>query len=318
MSNKESSGQQSRLHIYSLGVAAANIPLNESTGLPETTLHVTPIEQFSMMDGEVLSLPFESEVRGQSIDGSEYSAKVTLNAAITATWLPMNSNRITPPNIRRGERVIIWRYADTDEYRWTETGWDDHLRRLETVKYRFSATADENADGTLEENAYWLMVSTHLGQITLTTAQANGEKAKYILQINARDGVVVLTDTDGNMIQMESLPRTIGLRNADGTSWVLDKKRLIGYAEDQLFIRTGQKIHFQTKDILFESNTFTHRGQTATFDTAQSFFKGTLEVDGATKFKGTVEFEKPVTMRAKLTAAGIQSSLPIQGPSNTI
>ena len=321
--NPEISG----LRIYSIGRAANNKALNSKE------LEITPIEQLSMLDGELVSLPFDSEVNGQSADGSQYSAKVTLNTALTASWFPMNSNRKMPPDIRRGERVIIWRYKDTDQFYWTETGWDDHLRRLETVHFRFSATADEAADMDDPKNYYHLQVSTHEGMIHLETMRENGEKAKYVLQINTKDGTAALADDFGNFWQLESLINRISIQNGDGSLWQLDKKKIYGYAPDQMHVIAENKIHWQTKDFLLECQTgninastsfkiktpkFDVESDTNTFTTPDTTFTGNVGVNGSFTSEGAATFKQPSTFEQKITANGIQSSAPIQGPSNTI
>lgn len=311
----EQNPEISGLRLYSVGRAANNKALNSKE------LEVTPIEQLNMLDGELVSVPFDSEVSGQKADGSEYSAKVTLNTALTATWFPMGSNRKTPPDVRRGERVILWRYMDTDQFYWTETGWDDHLRRLETVHYRWSATADEAADMEDPSNFYHLSISTHEGLIHLETMLANKEKAKYALQINTKEGIVGLADDFGNFWQLESVEKIISFQNGEGTLWQLDKRKIYGYAPDQMHVIADNKIHFVTKDFLLETQTgqinasssfgiktptLTVESDTNIFDTTNSTFTGATNVQGTSKFD------------APMTATGIVSSAPIVGPSNTI
>ena len=313
MSDKPSS-EKSGLSFYSVGRAANNKALKNEEGRPETRLEVTPIEQLNMLDGELISLPFDSEVTGQSADGSDYSAKVTLNTALTATWLSMGSNRATPPDVRRGERVIIWRYKDTDQFYWTETNWDQHLRRLETVHLRLSATADEQADMTDPTNYYHFAVSTHEGMIHLETARANGEKAKYALQINTKEGIAVLADDFGNLWQMESVAKIISMQNGDGTLLQLDKKKFYGYAPEAMHLLAEESIHLETKEFKVTTQTGQINASTSfTINTPQFNVEG-----GQATFKVQTTFQQPVTFQQLIQANGIVSSAPIQGPSDTI
>lgn len=302
--NPELSG----MRFYSVGQAANNKALKNEQGRPETRLEVTPIEQLTMLDGELISLPFDSEVSGQKADGSDYSAKVTLNTAVTATWLPMSSNRRTPPDVRRGERVIIWRYKDTDQFYWTETGWDDHLRRLETIHIRLSATADEKADMDDPTNYYHLAISTHEGMIHLETARKNKEQAKYALQINTKDGLVVLADDHGNFWQIESVAKIISFQNGDGTLLQLDKKKLYGYAAQTIHLFAEENMHLETKDFKLTTQTGQINASSVfTINTPQ------LNVEG-----GQATFKVPVTFQQPITANGMTSSAPISGPFDTI
>lgn len=343
MSDPQHNPEVSGMRLYAMGRAANNKALNSKE------LEVTPIEQLSMLDGELISLPFDSEVSGASPTGGEYSAKAKLNAALTATWFPLNSNRKSPPDVRRGERVIIWRYRDTDQFYWTETGWDDHLRRLESVHYRWSATADEAADMEDPANYYHLHISTHEGLIHLETTNKNKEKAVYALQLNTKDGLIVLSDNHGNFLQLDSVGKIWSMQNGDGALWQLDKKKIYGYAPDLMHVIAENKIHFQTKRFHLECETghidatekfsiktpeFEVESNTNMFKTPQSTFTGSVGIGNsltvATSGSGSAQFQGPVTFQnvaafqqqatfqVRMIANGITSSASIVGPSNTI
>jgi hypothetical protein len=326
----------SGLRFYSIGRIANNKALNSKI------VDVTPIEQLSQLDGELISLPFESTVSGQRSDGSAYDSTVKLNTALQATWVPMSSNRRTAPDVRRNERVIIWRYKDTDTFYWTDLGWDDHLRRLETVHYRWSSTPDEAADMDDVSNWYHLAISTHEKLIHLETSRKNGEQAKYALAINTGTGVVTLTDDYGNLIQLESVEKIISLRNGDQTTWQLNKKELIGYAQENMRVEAEERIEFTTK--IFQLNCETGQidassrfgiktpkfevdSTTNTFNTPNTTFNGNVNVAqnvgiGASLTSatggGSAEFNGPVNFKQPITANGITSTAPIRGPSDTI
>lgn len=336
----------SKFVLYGIGRAANNKTLNPEH---KHELEITPIEQLSMLDGQLISLPFDSEAEGLRPDGSTYSSKVKLNTALTATWLPFGSNRKDPPDVRRGERVFIYRYGDTDQYYWKETGWDDHLRRLETVHYRFSATADPDANMDDPENYYHLMVSTHEKLITLKTSSVNGEACQYALQFNTGTGLFVLTDDQGNFFQLESLAKIMSMQNGDGTLWQLDKEKIYGYARDQMHVLAEKKIHFQTKDFLLECETGQINASTSfgiktpslkvesdtnLFQTPNSTFTGNVSIgqsltaaasgSGSATFQGPVSFvqnavfQNAVNFQVHVTANGITSSAPITGPRSSI
>lgn len=314
MSDNHHDSESSGLMLYGIGRAANNKALKDKNGNPETSLEVTPVEQLSMLDGELISLPFDSEVQGQKADGSSYSSKVTLNTAITAKWVPMGSNRRTPPDIRRGERVYLYRYKDTDQFFWKETGWDDHLRRLETVHFRFSATADPSADMSDPRNWYHLQISTHEGMIHLETARANMEKAKYALQINTKDGIAALADDFGNFFQMESVAKAISMQNGDGTLLQLDKKKFYSYAPQIMHLVAEEEMKLETKTFLLSC-------QDGQINASSRFGIKTPVFDlesNTNNIEGNTTFHDPVTFLQHMTANGITSSAPIQGPRDTI
>lgn len=216
------SGQSSELTFYSLGVAANNKEIGSNT------LMVLPIEVLTLIDGEIASEPFNEKAQGIDADGNTYQTSVTGDRAIPCEWFPMaNSNRRTSPDVRRGERVLIYQFADRNEYVWQSLGMDDYLRKLETVTFTISGTADESLDGTLPDNAYLLEMSSHKGLVTLRTSQKNGEKSIYTVQINAKDGTIISGDNEGNYIRLDTANTEVEMVNADNTMVKITKSDIL-------------------------------------------------------------------------------------------
>lgn len=239
----------SKFHIYSVGRAAENRKLSSHE------LEIYPIEHMGYIDGDVNSEKTENEAKGVDAEGREYSVKVTTSNSIKATWLKWGSNRLTPPDVRRGERLFIWRYADTDKFYWTSSGLDDHLRRLETVTYVFSNTTDEATKVLTPDNSYFVEVSTHSKLITLGTCKSDGEPYAYSFQFNTKEGTVTLADDVGNYIELSSKDSKITLENIDKTLLSLDKKVLNIFAVDAVNIETkALSMKTETTDIKGKTN----------------------------------------------------------------
>jgi hypothetical protein len=297
--------QQSQLRIFSIGIVANNKPL--STDI----IQATPIESLTMLDGDIISNPLDAETTGTDASGTSYSTKVKTDNAVDAKWLPMGSNRRTAPDVRRGERVLLWQYGDTDQYYWTDMGWDAHLRKLETVSMSFSATMDEEADSLDPNNCYSLEVSTHTGQITLRTSKANGEFCVYALQINTKEGRVLLTDELGNEFELDSKNTNIQLLNADKTIVQLTKRKIYMYAGDSIHAKAENSMLFQTNSYKIECQTYRLECNTGSV-------KGVMTFEDPVTFNQTVQVDGASTFNAPMTAKGITSSSPIVGPSDTI
>lgn len=338
--------ETSRLRIYSIGIVAENknLTVTDDSGntKPDPMIMATPIEQLMMLDGEIKSNPLSPEASGTDAAGASYNTKVTVDMAVQAKWFNMSSNRHTPPDVRRGERVLLWQYGDTDTFFWTELNWDNHLRKLETVVMTFSGTQDESADSTHPDNCYYLEVSTHEGLITLKTSKVNGEFASYLLQINAKDGVVVLLDDVGNSFQMDTKNTLIAMVNAMGTIWRLDQKKIFGHADetitleakDSIFLSATNGINLKCKDyVLNASNsvsistkTFTQTNETSTFNTTNTTFVGNVTVNGnftmpagkSADFNGDVNFNGSCTFTKPVSLAGGTTSATLSGPHGSI
>lgn len=297
----------SKFKFSSWGIVANNKAMSENK------IQVTPVEQLTMLDGELGSIPAEQEVDGQDASGQSYTSKVTMDTAVEADWLPGlgAGNRVTPPDVRRGMRVMLFTYADDDKYYWTYLGLDNHLFKLETVIYSWSGTTDEALDSTEDGNCYSLEVSTHAGQITLKTSTKNGEHCMYAIQIDAKNGRVIMVDDVDNEFVFDSKNTHLYMKNADGTLMELNKKDFNVYAPDNILIEAVNSILMKTKDYKIITDTYRLECSTGSVKGVMTFedpvtFNGTVAVGGTSNFSG------------KITANGIQSSAPIVGPSDTI
>lgn len=239
--------------FYSIGVVA------ENKAMSTHVIQVVPTEVLPMTDGELKSNPTPLEASGVNASGEDYTLSLELDNAIEATWLRWNTNRQTSPDVRRGERVLIWQYADTDKFYWTSLGMDNHYRKLETVRYAISATRDETDNELRADNTYSVELSSHNKAITFKTSNADGEPHTYTLQVNTKDGVVVITDDIGNYLQLESQENRITFNNADDTKVTLDKKELHAYAKDYCKIHIDGPAHLVAPEIhLGETNALQH------------------------------------------------------------
>lgn len=214
--------RQSQFRIHSFAYAAHNLPLDKDI------LEVLPVEQAGFIEGELNNNREEFEDSGVDAQGNAYTVKVESSNVIAAKWLQLGSNRTTPPNIRRGERVLLWRVGDSDKYYWSSTGMDDYLRRYETVIFAVSNTQDESVKVLDPSNSYYVEFNTHSKQITVGTSKDKKgkiqEKFIYTVQINAKDSKVVITDDKKNFIELDSVERKITLHNTDGSKLGIEKE----------------------------------------------------------------------------------------------
>ena len=226
----------SQLHRYSVGLAAENKPLDSRM------LNITPVEVMPALDGEINFNPEDNIHKGVDANGEVYEVKATTDITLTAEWLPLGSNRVTPPDIRRGELIEIYRVGDSDQYFWRCMGLRDDLRRLETAIFAFNGSPDEGAKGIDATTCYFFEVSTHKKMVTMSTSQANGEPFGYSFQVNAGDGQVTLEDTIGNTLFLDSGKIFWELINADGTYVQLDRRDIHAYAPQDITLKADRDI----------------------------------------------------------------------------
>ena len=278
--------------MYCLGVAG------ENKSLTSRHLAIIPTERTPAMDGEIAFNPQSRTFSGSDKNGDPYQISVTEDATLTAEWLPMGSNRVTPPDVRRGEPVVVYRLADSGRYYWRCMGLRDDLRRLETVIWAFNANPDDesNGNGVDIDNCYFIEVSTHTKQITLGTTQKNGEPYGYGIQLDTAKGKFTLEDTIGNILHLDSAWSLWEMINSSGTHVRLDKKIIYMFAPDKIDMEATNLIEMRTRDLImrvdnstrlmsgnsiyFETGSFTTKSNQTTHDSPNSTYTGNLNVGG--------------------------------------
>ena len=127
--------KESKLKLYAIGYIAKDIE--------EDSMYVDifPAETLNTYSGELNDQTVVNTTT-TDIEGNVMSIAVDKSRLITAKWLPLNqSNRVTPPNVCKGETVIIYNYAGTDDYFWNTMYAEPDLRKREKVTYYFSNKA---------------------------------------------------------------------------------------------------------------------------------------------------------------------------------
>ena len=230
--------QTSKYRVYSIGVVSANKEISSKDVM------VTPLELLTHLDGCVAPTPEQHSETGEDDLDKSYTVTVNMDTSLNCTWIG-DTNRATPPDVRRGERVLIWQYGDVDDvFYWTSLGLDDNLRKLETVRYVFSDTPDEADTEQNADNTYWFEVSTHTKTVTLKTSKANGEPFAYTCQFNCDIGVVTLADDVGNWCEFNSKDTIIKLHNKDDCWISLDKMDFLGNVPMDMTFDVGNDFTF--------------------------------------------------------------------------
>lgn len=285
---QEHTPSQSKLVRKSIGHAAHNLPLDSHM------LEVYPIEEAGYVDGEITDDKETIEMSGIDAKGNEYSDVIKTSNAVVAEWMPWGSNRHTAPNVRRGEKVILWQYAEVDKYYWTIMGTEPYLRRLETVVYTYSNTRDESVKALDSSNSYSVIISTHTKEMTVQTTKSDGEAFEYIAKIDAANGIFVVTDDVGNQISIESGERRVSLVNGAGSSVVLDKKNITMTAPDKIELNAKTvKVNTQTHEInaktsTLKSQTYSVNSTTTSINSDKfGLVGGTMDLSGGGLIVGT-------------------------------
>ena len=254
----------SKLRFYSYATVAANKVLSSDL------IEAVPHEQNPLNDGELTD--HIEEVKGKGVDKDDANFDVTLDstASIKARWLSFtDTNRMTPPDVRRGEEVVIWQFGDTDQYWWSTLHQDRKIRRLETVIYGFSNNSKENIENS-HDSMYWLELSTHKKVVRFHTAKNDGEPFTYDIQIDTKKGNITIEDDDGNYIFLDSKERHIKLRNKDDSFVEMNKKIINMSSVEEINLKTKRYTlkaseSIKEKTQTYESVSSTYKNKTGSF-----------------------------------------------------
>lgn len=320
----------SKLKLYSYGRVAENKPTSTDIAL------VIPVEILPLLDGELAVEDTELETTGVDEEGKTYTVKIVTRQAIKCKWLQWGSNRKTSPDVRRDERVAIYRFGDSDLFYWVSLGLDDHLRRLETVIYRFSNLPDGLSDDELDiDNCHVLEINAHKKLINLTTSKSNGEAFAYTFQFNLAESCVTLADDDDTWIELDSAETKITLHNRDLTEVSLNKRDVFIYAPDHFnftcdgnytlkvggdFTTTvgGNYKNTVEGNVTYKCTNWLTTSDKFKVDSPTSEFTGTLKVNGGITGGGSLNISGTSSFGGAMTANGITSSATISGPRGSI
>ncbi len=212
----------SQFRMVSIGYVAEN--KLRSTDAVEVSL----TELRPMINGELVAGIQEDSVDCVDSFGNALTFKVKTSNTISAKWLGDGTNRVSSPDVRRGEQVHLYQFGDTDMYYWKAVSMPGvNTRKLETVIHAFSNTTDENDNKLTAKNAWSEEISTQDGHWTRQTNKSNGEPFAYTQQINAKDGsVVIIADDAGAHQSLDSKEDKHILETSSGGSLILEKRTL--------------------------------------------------------------------------------------------
>lgn len=269
----------SKLRFYSMGIVAENKKLGSME------VEVTPTEELTMLDGEVTTHQEDYKASASDTLGKNYQSSVTSQATVTASWLRFGDpNRMTSPDVRRGEAVMIYQFGDSNKYYWMTIKQDAKLRRLETVIWAISGSAVE---GTAMDaaNTYYLELSSHRGLAHFHTSNANGEFCAWDCQFDGKNGCFTLTDSTGNYFQLDAQNRRFEWSNIDGSHIDMNRKELTMTIPDQVTINTK---HTQVNsptitlngDVNITGDTLMEKNTTTTLNTTVNGGLGVTQING--------------------------------------
>lgn len=232
----------SKLVKFSIGYVSKDKPEDSPY------VRVIPVETSVQIDGIIEDEDTTILFDGIDEDGEAISGKVNSSIAIVAEWIGSDSNRMTAPDLRKGEVVTIYKYADEDRYFWESRNTKSKLRDTEHVVHLFSAKPKGDRAYLDLSNSYSITISSRDQQITVMLTDYNGEKASFVLQLDGKNGKAMLMDNKGQQFAIESLINRITLINKQKSSVVLDKEDILVSNMGNLIDKTAKMVSIECKE----------------------------------------------------------------------
>ena len=183
-----------------------------------------------------------------------FSDHITTCNYIECTYNDDTANRPMPPDVRKGEQVCIYNQADTNTWFWKSEGRNDAMRRTEIMRTDISGV-DKIEDKT-DDNTYFMEMDTReKKRIRMSTSNTNGEKARYLMEVNGAAGTIFLGDDKENSIYLNTERTFIGMCNKNKAQIQLDGDNIILAAPGDIRLLCYGCCTIESKlDMLIHSN----------------------------------------------------------------
>ena len=193
-------------------------------------------------------------VKTSDNNAGTYEGETTTKNYIEAEYMDLFSNRVHPPDVRRGEQVILVNMEDSDTYFWYSAGRDDNLRRTERM--RLAVSDDVAFQKELDDDNTWYIEFDTLHNKKLVISTANSDtshpvKYRYRIEIDADKDTLFICDNNNNEIRINSDIPQIYLRNKDNSIVDINKKNIVIAAPEDIILKAGRQI---VRDAPIETN----------------------------------------------------------------
>jgi hypothetical protein len=224
-------------------------------------------ELLPFITGKLTAVEAPTSVNVTETLTNTYQGSAKVKNYIEAEYLDMFSNRQDPPDVVQGEPVKIYQYADSPKYYWLSVGRSDNLRKTEHFRLVIADTTSGGNPHT-DDNTYVFEMNSKKGSrhVLLKTCKGTNENYRYQIIINPEEDKVMINDDVGNEIILDSKNTEIALSNKDGTTLSLNKKNLLAIAIEDMVIKAGRQLVFQSKAVSGIGNVLSFNGKSVSLN----------------------------------------------------
>ena len=185
------------------------------------------------------------------IYGQGNVTEVTRSNVITARYDDSESNQPYRPALKKSNRVLLWRYSDSDDWYWQPDDRDRSAKTTDRRRIQVAAKSKLDNEPLTDDNTYFIETNSEEGNVTIKTSSVNGEKYRYIISIKTKgDGQQGIVVGDGeNTFQINSDGQTVSMTNSAKSSISLIGPNINLSCEGSIFVNA--KEHIRTNSLYF-------------------------------------------------------------------
>lgn len=214
----------------------------EDKKLESRQLRVFLRELLPHAGGELKDNAQEETYNIKDDQGNQVSGSVKTSNHVVADYFGLETNRAFPPDIVKGEQVLVFKYEGEDKYYWVSFGRDDNLRRGELLRWQASDDMSE-IKNLNEANTYFMELDTKVAKrARIHTSKSDGEAFIYDITIDSKNNTLIITDDINNTIVIKSDEERVTINNSRGSVVNLNKSDIEIFAPRNILIRAGNTL----------------------------------------------------------------------------
>lgn len=263
-------------------------------------------------------------------DGVPINVNTTTSNHIVATW-GGSSNQRTPPMVRKGEPVTLYKVANQDKFYWNTTGKGRDFRKTDRVQFEVSAIGDSSPVGEKNDtNTYSAYLDSVAQKVGFKTSQANGEASSFSVEADLKNGTFHLSDNNPetkNRIFLDSgavsgVP-VLQLNLSSGATIKMQGDDIFIKVPKKLIIDAGDRIIINSPLTIFNMSqvgAVIMNAATVTVNAAKDFVTtaSAIGLNGATKVGGVlVSASARIANLVKGPAGGNYTGATVARPEDT-
>ena len=262
--------------------------------LDSRKLNVYCPELFPSASGMLDNTTRQESVELMDIFQNPIQTRIQTTNSLEAEYFDMTSNRQYPPDVRKGEAIMIIQYSNDPKYYWYSSGRSDDLRTEERLRWSIAATkaVSKQLD---DSNSYYIEFNSIEKTLHLHTSKANGELHTYDWLFDLKTGTVSFYDDIGNEIEMVSDDYRISMKNGKGAQLTVNGEDVLIMAPRDIIIKAGKQLVYQVPYITFNKSgsgkavtEMNVSGLTINADNIISLNAPVVETSGNVKVKGVL------------------------------